>query len=346
MNFKETYSLVFYIYRILGMVPYRLIVEESHVVISTPKFEYLWLFVLFALETYILVYGTILCYEYVLVTKVTLYTGLDLLIVTTFRALLVIITVESFLKRDAQVKALQNLLDIDKVFTEKLSVDVNYPKLGRLVKVLFIKWSLIYIVTEAFLIWLTLFEEANSFGIFLLLFVYPLLKLTLNGSRYITFVHLIKHRILLMQQVLKDSNLWIDENNVRRWDGLQQFCDRLVEVPRMVHLWETYQQIYKTTELVNYSFKWSFSINFSIEILAVCAVLFHVLDYILGEPNRFAVLSLISFGLYLFYYVFRVAMLIRVTHCTAQDVSQFAANVHRLCYKSAPEKLYNFVRKC
>lgn len=350
MLFEDTYSFVFIFYRILAMVPYRFTTEQRQVIVQRLKFtncfrklESIWLLVLFLIEIYILIDGIIVSYERVLVTYVTLYTGLDLLIVTTFRLLLIIITMESFLKRRDQLKILQNLYSIDTVLGQELDIDVKYPKLNRLIIILFIKWSLIYVVTEAFLIWLTLFEQANSFGTFLLLFVYPLLKLTLNGSRYITLAHLVKHRIQLLQEVLKSSSFWIDEHTVQRYNGLQLFCDRSIEISRMVNLWKIYRKIYETADLVNYSFKWSFSINFSIEILAITAVLFHVLDYILGAPNRFSLISLVAFGLYLFYYVFRVAMLIQVTHCTTHDAKLFAASVHRLCYNTAPDKLYNFV---
>lgn len=340
MSFEKTYRIVFLFCEIFGMIPYRYENLNKNV-IDTKKtneifilLKYGWLFGLLAFEFYILIYSIIVCYEYVLVTKVTLYTGLDVFILTTFRILLIIITLESFIKRNAQIKILNNLCELDDIFMRRLNVNINYKKLGRLVRFVFLKWFSIYILTEILLIWLTLYEEANSILIFLILFVYPLFKLTLNGSKYVTFVHLIKFRIEAMYQAL---------NNFVLQTELNVDDPKRIELNRMLDLWNIYNKIYETVHLINYSFSWSFSINFSVEILAVCAVLFHVLDYILGEPNRFAVISLVSFGTYLFYYVFRVIMLIQITHSAAEKVDIFASKIHRL--SSISTNSNDFVRQ-
>lgn len=352
MHFEDTYRVVFMVYRVLGMVPYRF--SPSNTVVRPKKLEiifliaeYLWIIFLTIFEFYVIIDSIIVCYNYVTHIKLNLYIGLDLLILTTFRVLLVIITFEAFLKRNFQVKILRNLFEIDSIFIRDLNVDIDYGELKQLIRNTFIKWGLIYIITEMFLISLTLYEGANNLPTFLMLFVYPLLKLTLNGSKYITFALLIKYRIEAMHKILINSSLWMEKSSWKKCDNLQKFTDnQAIELKRMINLWRIFNKIYKTVELTNYSFKWSISVNFSVEILSVCAVLFHILDYILGPPNRFSVLSLISFGMFFFYYVIRVGMLIRIAHCTIEEADMLANKVHRLCANgTVSDDLQNFVSK-
>lgn len=352
MHFEDTYRVVFMVYRVLGMIPYRFTPSKNQ---APPQnrpntflvVEYLWIICLLAFECYVLIDSLFECYDYISHVKVTLYIGLDLLILTTFRILTIIITIESFFKRNIQVNILHNLFEIDKIFIEHLNMNIDYKQLNRLIRNAFLKWIFIYIITETFLISMTLYEGANNLPIFLILFVYPLLKLTVNGSKYITFAILIKYRIDAMHKVLLDSPLWMQENLFKKNDNLLRFnIDQTNELHRMINLWKIFNKMYKTIKLTNYSFECSISINFSVEILAICAVLFHILDYILGPPNRFFLISIISFGIYLFYYVFRVGMLIRIAHCAAEEADMLANKVHRLCANSTVlDDLQNFVNK-
>lgn len=348
MQFGDTYRVVFIFYRVLCMVPYRF--STSKAFNQSKRWqdilfaaEYLWMIVLILFEFYIVIDGVLESYLYVSHIKVTLFTGLDLVILTTFRVLLIIITIEAFFKRKEQVKILKNLSEIDTNFARHLNINLDYGQLNRVIRNAFIKWSLIYVITEVFLISMTLYEGANNLPTFLMLFVYPLLKLTLNGSKYITFALLIKYRIDAMHTALITSSLWVNENQPIKWNNLQKFTNNhAIELKRMISLWQIWNKMYETMELANYSFKWSISVNFSVEILSVCVVLFHILDSILGPPNRFPLFSFASYGVYLFYYVARVGMLIRIAHCAAEEANMLANKVHRLC-GTVSDDLQNFV---
>lgn len=292
--------------------------------------ELLWLLILIFFEFYILIYSLFVCYQYLQLTKITLYTGLDIFILTTFRVLCIIITLESFMKRKIHTKILNSLRKVDNIFTNQLNERIDYALLGRLIIVMFVKWFSIYIFTDTFLIWLTLSEGANSISIFILLFVYPLFKLTLNGSKFMIFAHLIKFRIDAMHRALSNCNQ-TDENAHLSFNNIQYVAPiNRYHLNHMQHLWHIYNRIYDIVQLVNNGFVWSFSINFSIEILAVCAVLYRVLDHILGPPNRFPITTIIPFIVYLCYYLFRVVMLIRIAHNVASDVDNFANRIQTL----------------
>lgn len=353
MRFEDTYAIVFSIYRVLGLVPSqfnRLQTQNFTVVIKNRHrfysiVEYFWIICLLIFEFYILIYSLILCYQYILHVHVTLYVGFDVFILTMMRTLVIIITVESFGKRNVQVNILNNLFEIDTIFMQNLNFNIDYSQSRRSIRNNFLKWCGVYIFTESFLIGMNLYEGANGLQDFLLLFGNPLLKLTLSGSKYITFALLIKCRIDAMHETMTPNSFSMQTNSTQTFNHLQQFTiDQNIELHRMISLWQIFNKMHETIKLINYNFNWSISIHFSVEILSTCAILFHILDYILGPPNRFFLISAITFGIYLTYHVFRVGILIQIAHCTAEAVGLLAHKVHRLSANGrASDGLQHFV---
>lgn len=140
----------------------------------------------------------------------------------------------------------------------------------------FFKWIGVYIITEACLIGTNLYD-ANYLVDFLLLFAYPLLELTMSGSKYITFTLLIKCRIDSMHKTMMESSSWM--HSIEKFDHLQRFTiDQQIELQRMINLWRIFNKMHETVKLINNNFMCSISIHFSVEILATCAILFHILD--------------------------------------------------------------------
>lgn len=198
----------------------------------------------------------------------------------------------------------------------------------------FVKWILIICATEIVLFCIAVDDKENKFTPFLVLYIYPVFKLTLNVSQFMSYSILIRYRIESMNQMLIYS-LKQESSNFH-----------MIELSRMFYLRQIVCKLHDTVQLINDLFKWSISGTFSIDLFAISVILYHELDYILGEQDRFGRLPVIAFGLFLFFYLIRLGAIIKTGNSTAKEANQLADNIHRInSNKWNSDGLQHFVRK-
>lgn len=126
MCFENTYNAVFLVYRVLGLVPFpfhlKSITNPPGTIPSNQQqkwnilIEILCFICIFSLELCILIFKCMTCYKDSLTHGLNLINASHMAIVFTVRAIAIVGTVETYLKRNSQVKILTNLYEIDRFF--------------------------------------------------------------------------------------------------------------------------------------------------------------------------------------------------------------------------------------
>lgn len=165
MSFDDSNGAVFMVYRVFGLVPFQFhlktISNPQNTILNQKRqkwnflVETLYFVCIIASELCMLVYYCIFCYRSSLIFSLNPLNASHLVIVFTLRAFIVVTTVETYLKRDVQVKILFNLCDIDRVFVEKLNLTINYERLRRQILNAFLEWTFILVILISTFIILT-----------------------------------------------------------------------------------------------------------------------------------------------------------------------------------------------
>lgn len=363
MSFENSCSGVFTVYRIFGLVPSKFHFQSSTAELSRTFSnkkrqicrlfaEKLWFSCLLLFEFYNLIHSSILNYKkFFNIYSISSFNVFRLLMIITIRVCIILITIESYRHRKVQVKILDNLREIDRVFERKLKLHINYHRLKRSIFVALLKWIPIYFVAVSIFISANLFEETKIEDVICVaLTLYPLLKQALFGSAYVTYAILIKCRLQAMHEVL-DSNLLLAhvespsfEMSIDRESRRER---EAFEFQRLIYLWRLFPRVHETVQLMNDTFKWSISVNFFADVFYICAVVFSYLNEILRTSHeKDTILSNISIS-YMFYCgIFCFRAIIPMAESVAAEADKIAPKIHRLSWISTiSEELQHFVSK-
>lgn len=349
MFFEKSCREVFVVYRILGLVSGQFRFSQSYNIwqILLTIAEHFWIICILIFELYLLKMSFEMWHQK-FVHEPNLYSVSFSFGTIVTQILLCAATIESFCKRNTQTNILNNLNDIDHIFSETLNLNVNYFRLRRLIRRAFMKWILVYVIVECLLISLIPIEtnEPIRFVDFLLFAMYPMQKLTLIGSKYITYGILIKYRIRTMHEILDTYFPTVHQN--RQCISECTTCDnyRSIELRRMLNLQRIFDKIYETIQLTNETFKWSISMVFSICVFVICILLFHVLEFILGPANKVSLSTACINVVIIFYYVSALIMFIQIANDVTNETEKLAVKVHQISLNQTLSKdLLNFVSK-
>lgn len=344
------YRSVFLVYRIFGIAPFHCLINRNsrtpnhHLANKKLRYcllfiEYVWIIFLLTVEVYNVIYTFI---------RINYYFNVNVLhafyaaLILSVHAFLAIITIESYCKRNVHIKILSNLHEIDQIFSNHLNLYMNYCRMKRSIRNAFISWLFLYIASDCVLIWLrSKFWTAYSIPTFVLAFVYPLLKMTLICSKYVTFGILIKYRIKAMHEILDtihsrvNNALWPTTND-----------DQANEFRRMIHLNEIFCRTFDTVQLMNESFKWPISVNFVIDLYAVSVPLFRTLELIYVDKLEDSTLNQGLRVGYMFHYLINMMMVVHMANRIIEEVEKLSDKLYRLCLKQTlSTELKNFVSK-
>lgn len=328
------------VYRIFGLVPFQFHFEsftKSQINISKDSRqnvrsigEHLWFICLLLAELYMLIHCSIMCYNHSIKVSFDVYRTLHFSIVFTIRALLIVITIESYCKRNVQVKIMENFRKIDRNFAEKLKLEINYYRLRRQIAISFLITIFIYIATMAMLV-PSYWNESFDQKMLALFVVYPLLKRSLSGSRYITYALLVKYRIEAMHEILDSNLLLAQQNSIEICLDQQIYNDNeAFEMRRMINLRQIFSKIYDTVQLVNNSFNWSISVNFPINVFDISVAVFSAFDRIVKPENLSVIYVSYSWIPLALHYVFSLVAIIQMANSLNKEVDKLTHKLHRI----------------
>lgn len=263
------------------------------------------------------------------------------------RILHLIITIETIWKRNHHEIILDQLHEIDGIFEKNLYLQLNCHGLKQSIRKYFLKWIAIIpilIITD-FYIW-------NVYGlIYVVLLDYSYIKLILNGSQYSTYAILVWHRIEAMHEAL-DHNLMqvlqeLEFESAFVVVGQRSDDNETFQRQFLINLRQISNKIYETIELMNATFKWSISLNISVDKFTVAMVSFGHLQCILDSKyENNTIVNFCGLAIYTSYYVHRLALLISISNSVAESANLVAAKTHQISLsRVVTDELKDLVRK-
>lgn len=229
------------------------------------------------------------------------------------------------------MRILNHLHEIDRIFAQKLHLQINYHRLRRLIVVTFLTWISICIlgvsISVSVLIPFATVEEKLR----IVLSLYSVLKQIVFGSTYITYAILVRHRIQAMHEILDKNSLLTQETAINiSIDCKNPNEHEAFEFRRLIHLWRLFPLVYDAVQSINHTFKWSISMYIFVNVFNFCVVGF---DYIrkiyesIDEDRK--IIFFFSVPL-LFYCMFLFGAIIQMANSVAKEADKIAPKIHRL----------------
>lgn len=313
--------------------------------------KFTWIIGLFTFEIYLLIYASEFDVVCAIHKKIDLLSVSKAIIFIVPRILHIIITVETIWKCNYNETILENLHEIDDIFEKKLCLQLNYKRIKQSVRNDFLQWISIIpiLIIVNYFIW-------NVYGIvYVILLDYSHVKLILNGSQYTAYAILVRHRIQAMHEVL-DTTL-IQELKKQEFESIDEVIDQqnqdvnddneISQQQSIIHLRQIFNKIYDTIELMNDTFKWSISLNVSVDIFTISQTLFGQLQWFLDlEYENGRTINFCGFATYISYYMYRFALLVHMSNSIVESANLVAAKLHQLslCATVTTDELKELVR--
>lgn len=340
MSFEDAHRTVFMVYRVFGLVPFQFHLESSLESQKTiPKkwrrnvrliVEHLWFISMLLIELYILIHTCMLCYDHSIKVSFDVYRTLHFSIVFTIRSLIILITIESYFKRNVQVQIMNNFREIDRKFSEKLDFEINYHRLRRQIANSFLFRVFMYITAIALLVpayWNESFEQ-KMLAMFV---IYALMKRSLSASSYTTYALLVKCRIEAMHEIFDNNLLLVQQNSVEICRDQQTSNDReAFELRRMINLQRIFSKIHDTVQLLNNSFRWSISVNFTINVFDISVAVFSAFDKVMDSLNAHVIYVSYTWAPLALHYVFSLVTIIQAANSLNKEADKLAHQIHRI----------------
>lgn len=344
--FEEKFRFIFIIYSFFGLSPFRLLylkfgtnLQAYNPCKNRKKWfsfaECIWILGIITLEIYALIFASKFDMTDAMRKKFDLLAASKFVIFTIPRILHLIITLETIWKRNDHEIIHGHLHEIDEILEKHLCFRLNCHRLKQSIRNDFLRWICIipFLILTNYHIW-------NVFGsIYVFLLDYSYMKLILNGSQYTTYGILVRHRIEAMHEAL-ETNLMqaLQKLEFESIFGDGQHSDDGNEPSErqcLIHLQQIYNKIYDTIELMNATFKWSMSLNISIDIFTVALVCFGHLQWFLDPTyENGTATNFYGFVTYTSYYAFRLRLVIGMCNSIAESSSSIAAKIHQITLSS------------
>lgn len=337
MSFEDSHGTVFMVYRVLGLVPFKFHLKpltKSH----SQKWwqnvrligEHAWFVCMLILELYMLIHTCILCYNHSIKISFDLFRTLHFSIVFTIRTLVIVITIESYCKRNSQVEIIKNFREIDRQFMERLNFEMNYHQLRHEIAMSFLITIVIYIAAIVLLI-PSYWNESFNQQMLALFVIYPLLKRSLSGARYMTYALLAKYRIKAMLEILNSNVLSVQQNSIEVCLDQQMSDDReTFELHRIINLQKIFSQVYDTVQLINNSFVWSISANFPINVFDISVAIFSAFDKMMDPENPHVIYISYSWAPLALHYVFSLVTIVQTADSLNREADKLTHQIHRI----------------
>lgn len=179
-----------------------------------------------------------------------------------------IMVIESFYKKGAQTKFIQNMTHIDHLFNTKLKVTVPYYKEKGEIFMWCLIMSLIVFLNHIIFAWYMYHLNLNIQFYFVALYSYSVVNL-LRPIQLTFFICLLRSRLILINEELKGIQNVINAQssnvNQRKSNGYNIRNGLILEENsinnRLMTLKLIYEELFESCELINEAFGWSLLAN-------------------------------------------------------------------------------------
>lgn len=294
---------------------------------------------------------------------------IDTVLICGVRLLEILIWLEALIKRQHQVKFLENLLEIDEIFRNCLYADLKYDQLRRRAFIKLIVWIGTFLTIEGLIIALTYKNTTTVHFYYCLIYLLPFFVSSLTYFQIIICVDLIRYRFRVLKHIIsimdnneqpftqEINNIVAEPNYFTRkvlktlfnsdfGDKIHANFDSTYEIhvfERFAIIRNLYFRLWEQTNLINERFQWSMVVNIGNDFSSLLANIYWMLMCMLNN-SICQDMSITASFMCVIINVLHVFMLSKVCHNTVVEASNVAYAVHHINFVANSPKLSAFVR--
>lgn len=275
---------------------------------------------------------------------------MDVAQLLSVQAIVIIVLVESLVKRRHQIEIMNKIIEIDDILITKIHISLTYEILHMKTRQQAVFWISENIFMFVFIITAGFINKYYKFMKLWLLYAVPLFVLTLKYFQFTIFVGLVTRKMhilidLLRNMMLKESNQWkfttqylIREDNkgfIVEPDKLNMHRD-FVNIRRCLHL------LWKTHMLINQCFHWSLLFLIGNDFVVLVKNLYWIFHWMVNSTNVLWS-SLILSVQWTLLNIWHFVIVCSVCNGASSSMKELSALVHQLNMKMRDKRLANLV---
>lgn len=199
----------------------------------------------------------------------------------------IVVLIESFQQRSAQVEFLDKITEIERYLTMHFHVQIDDVRLQREFRNLLIFW----LFRIGALIMCACMVSTWGTMYYVFLYIVPLYTSTLLYVQFLAYIGTIRYCVdVLNVEIGQFSMSDVPPGSVLGGDVLQTFVVSFDKISRLTKLREAYQMIWHASALINQCVRWSLPLGVNNEFITLINALYWIvslcLDPLLGSPRR------------------------------------------------------------
>lgn len=325
MKFIKVLLPIFRMYQFFGFTPFPIPFDAEKAI--SRKDQRKWLIYIGILIIYltVMVSYNIFAYQEFLGENKTepMLSYLSFLIITTVRGLAIVIMVESIVNSKEQVKFLQRLNSVDRIFHDEIGIEQDYEKLRRTAFIWLALW-LVQIISLMTIVLVDVFgDESESFWSKMMTFLY-VLPLPVTSMRYyqiIQYIASMSYRFQMINKRLETIYSWTN----RLSTGEKQLKKKITNskenktFEEIVTLRRIYHILWENTAELNNTFKWSLLLMIGTSFVIIVVNFYRTLVWLI-TPTETGIDVIILFFVWSSGHSFYFVRLASTCYNTLQEV--------------------------
>lgn len=217
-------------------------------------------------------------------SKILIY--IDIITPLFIRLHVIVLFIESFLKRSEQVELLDKIAEIETFFVRKFQVKIDAKKLQRKFRNYLIFW----VLRIAGIIVCMCLVKSWGDAYYLLLYIVPFYSSTLMYAQYLSYVETIRYCVELLNENIGQfdmSHVSQQEQSGEKLVEKRTFIFTFNKIERLRDLRHVYRLIWQASLLVNHYVLWSLPIAINNEFITLINDLYWIFLLLLDPINLY-----------------------------------------------------------
>lgn len=217
---------------------------------------------LISISLAIFIHGLFITDVYIRFPEIKFYYYIGLFYITMMRVLMIIILIESLIKRDSQIIFFENVRNADAILTKKLSPDMEYDRNKRVNNIQTGLWHFMFVASNLTQIACWIIVDQSHAIYYWTFCLIPSYIVTLRYFQMTTYVNVTRVRFEIINKMIKSYYVLEPTNKMKetlnkKIDEQSTEVEKYLIFKNLIHLRQTYIFLYDATEIVNDLFRWS-----------------------------------------------------------------------------------------
>lgn len=261
---------------------------------------------------------------------------LDLFCMLLVRTTVLVILVQSLIKRNVQIRFFDGIQKVDKILTEKLSACMEHQRRMKLNNNRTALWHIMYISNEVTQLMCWIISGDKYALVFWAFAVLPSYIITLRLLQMTVFVNLIRYRFEIVNRLIRSlyttgmatdkvNNSLINDlsagtkSSSKKCDQQNAEVEKYLICEKLIHLRQTYVLLYEATKNVNELFGWSVQISLANAIVNMLICIYWIFLWILGPSLTTLYITVAAISATVTH-MFHIVSISHDCHYTAEEV--------------------------